>query len=153
MDMISLKTPVGELTIFAEAKNITALCWGRGADAPRQSENAALELARRLLVEYFETGHDQFNKLSFDPHGTPFQKSVWGEMSKIKAGKTKSYGEISTILSSGPRAVGGACGANPIPILIPCHRIINADGSQGYYSGGDGPYTKKLLLELERSSV
>ncbi|PHS78962.1 MAG: cysteine methyltransferase [Rhodospirillaceae bacterium] len=153
MDMLSLKSPVGELTLFAEAGNITALSWGRGAEAPRQSKNPILRLAQDLLVVYFETGQDQFNRLSFDPHGTAFQKRVWQQMCIIKAGNTKSYGDIAKILGSGPRAVGGACGANPIPILIPCHRIINTDGAQGHYSGGDGPYTKKVLLELEQGSV
>lgn len=151
--MLCIKSPIGELTIFAEKENITALSWGRGAKAPRQSKNAALMLAGDLLVEYFKTGQDHFNRLSFDPHGTPFQKRVWQQMCKIKSGKTKSYGDIAKILDSGPRAVGGACGANPIPILIPCHRIINANGSVGHYSGGDGHCTKKVLLGLEERSV
>ena len=80
---------------------------------------------------------------------TDFQQSVWGEMLKIPAGKTKSYGEIAGAIKNpkAVRAVGGACGANPIPVLVPCHRILAANKKIGGFSGGLG--WKKNLLELE----
>ena len=149
MDALCLKSPVGDLTLFADGENITALCWGQGGDAPRKTTNPTLNKAAELLEAYFKTGHGDFSSLSFDPHGTPFQKRVWREMSKIKSGSSKSYGEIAKALKSAPRAVGGACAANPIPILIPCHRIINGDGKIGHYSGGEGQTTKAFLLCLE----
>jgi len=149
METLCLKSPVGDLTLFADNNTITALCWGQGADAPRTTSSRVLNHAAELLKAYFTTGHADFSALSLDPQGTAFQKRVWQQMCEIKSGHSKSYGEVAKILKSGPRAVGGACGANPIPILIPCHRIVNGDGKIGHYSGGDGAPTKIFLLRLE----
>jgi O-6-methylguanine DNA methyltransferase len=73
-----------------------------------------------------------------DLAGTDFQKSVWNALRKISSGKTKSYGEVAFVIGNpkAVRAVGGACGANPIPVLIPCHRVLAADGKIGGFSGG-----------------
>lgn len=149
LETLTIKTRIGELTLFAQGDAIIALDWGQGMDAPRQSQNRALNKAAHILTDYFATGMLDTSGLKLDPHGTAFQKRVWREMQKIKTGKTKTYGEIATSLKSGPRAVGGACGANPIPILIPCHRIVAANGKIGHYSGGDGSETKQFLLRLE----
>ncbi|MBL4747255.1 MAG: methylated-DNA--[protein]-cysteine S-methyltransferase [Magnetovibrio sp.] len=149
METLCIKSPVGELTLFAEDAHITALCWGRGADAPRTTKCVVLAQASKLLADYFKVGHADFSALALNPRGTPFQKRVWQRMTEIPTGHCHSYGEVAKHLNSGPRAVGGACGANPIPIIIPCHRIINANGKIGNYSGGDGVQTKKILLRLE----
>ena len=146
---LSLQSPVGALTLFAEDDTLVALDWGEGMDAPKQSSSAVLTLAAQKLREYFKTGRLDLNDLKLAPSGTAFQKRVWREMQKIKAGHAKTYGEIATALNSGPRAVGGACAANPIAIFIPCHRVIGANGRLGNYSGGDGPETKQFLLRLE----
>jgi len=74
---------------------------------------------------------------------------VWRAMQQIPAGKTKSYGEVARAIASSPRAVGTACGRNPIPIVIPCHRIVAAGGALGGYSGQGGAETKRFLLRLE----
>jgi len=80
---------------------------------------------------------------------TDFQKSVWRQMLKISAGKTKSYGEIATAINNpkAVRAVGGACGANPIPVLVPCHRVLAANKKIGGFSGG--MEWKRKLLKAE----
>ncbi|MBF0422435.1 MAG: methylated-DNA--[protein]-cysteine S-methyltransferase [Magnetococcales bacterium] len=83
------------------------------------------------------------------PEGTPFQKQVWTEVVRIGLGEVATYGQIAQRLSSSPRAVGQAVGANPIPILIPCHRVVAADGRMGGYSGGNGVTTKRWLLRWE----
>ena len=85
--------------------------------------------------------------------GTDFQKSVWNAMRKIRTGKTQSYGEIAAAIGkpSATRAVGGACGANPIPLLIPCHRVLAAHGKIGGFSGGLS--WKKLLLQREGITI
>lgn len=70
-------------------------------------------------------------------------------MHRIPAGKTQSYGELAISIGSAARAIGGACGANPIPILIPCHRVLAAGGAIGGYSGDGGAETKRALLRLE----
>jgi len=81
--------------------------------------------------------------------GTPFQQTVWRAMEKIPFGQTRSYGEIASAIGhpTGVRAVGGACGANPIPVLVPCHRVLAANGKLGGFSGGLG--WKRMLLERE----
>lgn len=149
METLCLQSPVGDLTLFADNGAIEALCWGQGANAPRTTSSQILNDAAALLKAYFSTGQGDFSTLALNPHGTAFQKRVWAEMRKIKPGHCKNYGEVAKHLKSAPRAVGGACGANPIPILIPCHRIINSDGKIGHYSGGDGQKTKAFLLRLE----
>ena len=88
-----------------------------------------------------------------DLAGTDFQKSVWNALQKISPGKTKSYGEIARAIGrpKAMRAVGGACGANPVPVLVPCHRVLAADGKIGGFSGGLA--WKRVLLAREGVKV
>ena len=83
--------------------------------------------------------------------GTPFQKKVWNELKKIPFGATRSYTEIAIAIGhpNSARAVANACGKNPCPIKIPCHRVVKSDGSLGGYSGKGGIKTKKKLLKKE----
>jgi methylated-DNA-[protein]-cysteine S-methyltransferase len=143
---LTLHSPLGELTVFEQDGRIVALEWGRGAGAPQRT--AVLAEAKRQLDAYFDDPTARFD-LPLDPAGTPFQRRVWEAMREIPPGRTMRYGEIAQRLGSSARAVGGACGANPIPIIIPCHRVVAA-GSLGGYSGGEGPDTKRHLLALEQ---
>jgi methylated-DNA-[protein]-cysteine S-methyltransferase len=104
------------------------------------------------LQDYFDGKRLTFD-LPLAPHGSAFQKRVWAALCAIPPGETRSYADIARVIGSAPRAIGGANGANPIPIIIPCHRVVAADGSLGGYSGGDGPATKQYLLDLERRSL
>lgn len=149
MPQLSLHTPLGEVTISEEDGAIVALDWGRGRD---QDATPLLRQARDQLQDYFDGKRLSFD-LSLAPEGSPFQKRVWAALCAIPAGETRSYADIARAIGSAPRAVGGANGANPIPLFIPCHRVIAADGSLGGYSGGDGPATKRYLLDLERRSL
>lgn len=153
LETLTVKTRIGDLTLFAQGDAIIALDWGQGMDAPGKTKSQVLNKAAHVLADYLATGKLDTTGLKLDPHGTAFQKNVWREMQKIKTGKTKTYGEVATTLKSGPRAVGGACAANPIPIFIPCHRIIAANGKIGHYSGGDGTTTKQYLLRLEGAEI
>jgi len=148
METLCIKSPVGDLTLFEDGGNIIALDWGQGFDTGRTSDNPVLNQAAQALRDYFQSGADSFKSLPLDPGGTDFQRQVWTEMQKIKPGQVKTYGEIARALSSSPRAVGNACGANPIPILIPCHRVV-AQNSLGGYTGNGGLDTKTQLLRLE----
>jgi methylated-DNA-[protein]-cysteine S-methyltransferase len=145
MPQLSLHTPLGEITISEDGDAIVALDWGRGRD---QEATPLLRRAREQLQDYFDG-----KRLSFDlplaPHGSAFQRRVWAALCAIPPGETRSYADIARAVGSAPRAVGGANGANPIPLFIPCHRVIAATGSLGGYSGGDGPATKRYLLDLE----
>ena len=87
------------------------------------------------------------------PHGTAFQRQVWASMAAIPHGKVRTYGDLARELETGPRALGTACGRNPIPIIIPCHRVLGTNGSLGGYSGMDGIDTKRALLKLEGVSL
>ena len=149
MDISSIvvPSPVGPLTIFADTSGIIALDWGKGESIDGPAIDI-LEKAKTQLAEYFAGQRKDFD-LPFNPHGTNFQKAVWQAMCDIPGGETRSYGDIAKLLNSGPRAVGNACGANPIPVLIPCHRILGANQKLGGYSGYNGTDTKKILLRLE----
>ena len=149
MPQLSLLTNLGDLTISEEDGAIVALDWGRGRD---QQETPLLCRARDQLHDYFDGKRLTFD-LPLAPHGSAFQKRVWAALCAIPPGETRSYADIARTIGSAPRAVGGANGANPIPIIIPCHRVVAADGSLGGYSGGDGPATKRYLLDLERRAL
>ncbi len=149
MPQLSLHTPLGEVTISEDGGAIVALDWGRGRD---QEATPLLRQARDQLQEYFDGKRLRFD-LPLAPEGSAFQKRVWAALCDIPAGETRSYADVARVLGSAPRAVGGANGANPIPLFIPCHRVIAADGSLGGYSGGDGPATKRFLLDLESRAL
>jgi len=87
--------------------------------------------------------------LPLKPRGTEFQESVWRVITKIPFGKTRSYGSLAQELGTAARAVGAAAGKNPLPIFIPCHRVVGKQGALGGFSGGDGVATKRQLLRLE----
>lgn len=147
MPQLSLHTPLGDLTVSEDDGAIVALDWGRGRD---QEETPLLRRARDQLQDYFDDTRTEFD-LPLAPHGTEFQRKVWAALCTIPAGETRSYLDIARQVGCrAPRAIGQANGANPIPILIPCHRVVAADGSLGGYSGGEGEATKRYLLDLER---
>lgn len=149
MAQLSLHSPIGDLTVTEENGKIISLDWG-WVPENWQSSTPLLEQAVDQLNRYFDGEIGDFD-LPLDPPGTEFQKKVWAEMLKIPAGKTKSYGEVAKILGSAAQPVGTACGANPIPVLIPCHRILAAGGKMGGYSGDGGLETKEALLRLEKA--
>jgi methylated-DNA-[protein]-cysteine S-methyltransferase len=113
-----------------------------------QTRTALLDNAVAQLTAYFDGAMTDFD-LPLSPHGTAFQKSVWDLMRAIPYGWTRAYADLARDLKSAARAVGGACGANPIPVIIPCHRVLAAGGKMGGFSGGDGIPTKVALLRLE----
>ncbi|MCA3368187.1 MAG: methylated-DNA--[protein]-cysteine S-methyltransferase [Roseomonas sp.] len=149
MPQLSLHTPLGEVTISEDGGAIVALDWGRGRD---QEATPLLRKAQDQLQEYFDGKRLRFD-LPLAPEGSAFQKRVWAALCDIPAGETRSYADVARVLGSAPRAVGGANGANPIPLFIPCHRVIAANGSLGGYSGGDGPATKRYLLDHESRAL
>ncbi len=142
-----MQSPTGPLTLFEEAGKIIVVEWGRG-DAAGSTETPLLQEAKNQLAEYF-AGDRQVFDLPLNPEGTDFQQAVWQQMLAIPYGETKTYGDLATSLKSAARAVGGACGKNPIPIIIPCHRVMGANGKLTGFSGGEGISTKQALLRLE----
>ena len=141
---LSLHSPVGDLTISADGGAIVSIDWGWVAD---QQETELLTEARRQLDDYFDGKRHSFDLL-LAPSGTEYQRRVWQALCDIPPGTTRTYADIARTVGGSPRAVGGANGRNPIPIVIPCHRVVATTGIGGY-SGGDGLPTKRFLLALE----
>lgn len=144
MPQLSLHTPLGALTVSEEGEAIVAVDWGWGRD---QAEAPVLLQAREQLQEYFDGRRTRFD-LPLAPRGTEYRRRVWAALCAIPPGQTRTYAEIARVAGGSARSVGRANGANPIPVLIPCHRVV-ATGGLGGYSGGDGLDTKRFLLQLE----
>ncbi len=151
----TIESPVGRLSITEVGGAVVRIAWSDheaghpvGDLGAQPGETPLLARAAEQLGEYFAGARRDFD-LPLDPAGTPFQRRVWTEMARIPFGAIESYGALAREVGSVARAVGGACGANPIPIVIPCHRVVGKGGALGGFSGGAGPPTKRALLELE----
>jgi methylated-DNA-[protein]-cysteine S-methyltransferase len=145
MPQLSFHTPVGDVTLSEDDGAIVSIDWGWAKD---NRPTPLLRKAKDQLDRYFDGTLRSFD-LPLAPPGSAFQKKVWRAMAAIPYGRTKTYGELAKTVASAARAVGGACGANPIPIVIPCHRVLAASGKLGGYSGDGGVDTKTALLKLE----
>lgn len=143
---MAIDSPVGRLRVSATLDAIVSIAW---SDEPDGEPNELLVDASRQLKAYFDQRLTCFD-LPLKPAGSAFEQRVWDAMRTIPFGQTRSYGELAMEVGSAPRAIGRACGRNPIPIVIPCHRILGRNGLGGY-SGGAGLTTKRRLLELERA--
>jgi len=153
---LSMPSPAGMLTLRERDGAIVAL-----DIAPRPKKKTSgpgrktapapsplLARARRQIEEYFAGTRQSFD-LPLTPSGTTFQRSLWRLLRTIPYGETRTYGELAHTLVTSPRAVGRASATNPLPILIPCHRVIGRNGTLTGYSGGEGIATKRHLLALE----
>src|SRR5512138_1496904 len=130
-----VRTPFATLGITATDKHVTGIRFlapTTPALAPKRNTIAFLACVQ--LQAYLEDPRFRFD-LPLMLTGTHHRLAVWEAMQKIPAGKTRTYGEVAAELRSSPRAVGGACGANPIPVVVPCHRIIGAGNSIGGFMG------------------
>ena len=136
---------LGPITIFEEGGKIISLLFSY---SEYSDSSPLLEKAKEEIEEYFQRKRKTFD-LPLDAKGTEFQKRVWKELLDIRYGETLSYGEIGDrIGTKAYRAIGNACGKNPIPILIPCHRVVGKDNIGGFSLGLD---LKRKLLDIERS--
>lgn len=147
---LTLDTPVGPLTVTARQGAICALRFADGG--PRSSDVPVLQEAARQISAYFAKQLSDFD-LPLDLRGSDHNLAVWREMRTIPCGETLTYGDIAQRIGSNPRAVGVACGANPIPLIVPCHRVIGKDGALVGFSGGDGKKTKARLLDHEAPAL
>jgi methylated-DNA-[protein]-cysteine S-methyltransferase len=149
MPELSFLSPIGSLVLREKQGALVALGWGT---VERHEETPLLREARRQLAAYFAGRLKKF-ELPLVLSGSRFQQAVWQAMLAIPHGSVRSYGEVAAELRAAARAVGGACGKNPLPIIVPCHRIVAANSALGGYSGAGGVATKRFLLELEQGCV
>jgi methylated-DNA-[protein]-cysteine S-methyltransferase len=153
-----LDTPLGRLVLVARRDALVRICFPDDATAPPCTEPAdrsATPVLRRTasqLAEYFAGARDDFD-LPLAPAGTAFQQRVWSALRRVRYGTTTTYGSLAHVLGlpRAARAVGAANGANPLPVVVPCHRVIGSDGSLTGYAGG--LRLKRWLLEREREGV
>jgi methylated-DNA-[protein]-cysteine S-methyltransferase len=150
----TMASPVGELLLTAADDRLTGLYMPvgvHGLPTGMARDDNAFAAVRRQLEEYFSRERQAFD-LPVAPRGTPFQQRIWAELQRIGYGETISYAELAARIGrpTAIRAAGAANGANPVSIIIPCHRVIGSDGSLTGYGGG--LEAKRRLLELERSS-
>ncbi len=157
MNYAYLETPIGTLLIAGDASAVLQITFpsrGKAAQAEagwEQSQRGPTGEAVRQLTEYFAGKRTDF-VLPLAPQGTNFQRSVWRQLQGIPYGQTISYGELARRVGNpkASRAVGSANGANPLPIVIPCHRVIAGNGTLGGFGGGLP--TKQMLLALEQGT-
>ena len=145
MPEITVPSPLGLLAIEERDGALVALHWRR---ARKEEPTPLLQRAAEQLAEYFARTRREFD-LPMKPAGSIFERAVWDAMLRIPYGQTRSYGELANEIGGAARAVGAACGTNPLPILIPCHRVLAGGGRLGGYSGKGGGETKTMLLTLE----
>lgn len=159
---VEVASPVGPLTLVGDGRSLTGV-WFEGhrpstgtvdrPDGVQAGDDPVLAAAADQLAEYFSGGRTVFD-LPVQARGTAFQHRVWAALREIPYGETVGYGDIARRLGLGPaasRAVGLANGANPVSVVVPCHRVIGADGTLTGYGGG--LERKRFLLDLERGAL
>ncbi len=153
MPTLNVASALGPLTLVERDGALVRLGWDDAPDElPAGGPTPLLREAAAQLAAYFAGTLTAFD-VPLAPAGTGFQKRVWQAMREIPYGETWTYGGLAKRAGTVPRAVGGACGANPIPVIIPCHRVLAANGGAGGYSGKGGLKTKALLLDIENRTI
>lgn len=149
-----LSVPFGVLGIRCAGDALTGIDFLPATEKPQHATSAFAKTVCEQLLRYFENPDLQFT-VPLKLNGTPHQQKVWQVMCNISRGETRSYGELAVELKSGAQAVGQACGANPIPIIIPCHRVVGKTGLGGFMrnASGDALDIKRWLLAHEDTAL
>lgn len=150
MPASDLDSPVGRLRAVSDGAALVAIRWLADQDGPASGDDAVSREAARQLRAYFESTLTAFDLPIAFRGGSPFERAVWQAMCDIPYGETWTYGALADRVGGVARAVGGACGRNPIPIVVPCHRVVGASGRLVGFSGGAGVESKAQLLDMER---
>lgn len=137
MDSAVIDAPFGRLRLVAEDDALSGIDFLLEPLPPRKPATAVLREAAAQLARYFDDPRHRFD-LPLKLTGTPFQLKVWQALCEIPAGRPLTYGQLAEKLGTAPRAVGGACGANPLPVIVPCHRVVAAGGLGGFMHSRDG---------------
>jgi methylated-DNA-[protein]-cysteine S-methyltransferase len=145
----TMPSPVGRVAIYARENKVVFISMG-AKGARERGKSPVLTKAVRQLGDYF-SGRRKELEFEIEVTGTDFQLAVWDQISQLGFGETATYADIASAIGNpnAVRAVGGAVGANPVPLVIGCHRVLGANGRITGYSGGDGIPTKEWLLRHE----
>jgi methylated-DNA-[protein]-cysteine S-methyltransferase len=150
-EFVAFSSPIGMIRVFEVNGKVSALDIAVSGVKATKSQSPVLIQAQKELESYFAGKLTKFTFPIDMSKGTDFQRSVWKEIGKIKFGQVKTYADIAKAIGKplAARAVGGAVGSNPIPLIVGCHRVLGASGKITGYSGGKGIPTKRILLKLE----
>ncbi len=146
-----MRTPFAVLGIRTAGNLVTAIEFLPLTERAHAPRDKTAERAVREIERYLADPHHRF-RVPIAPGGTPFRRKVWDALAAIPVGESRTYGELARLLHTAPRAVGGACGANPIAVVTPCHRVVGTHGSLGGFMGvtaGDPLSVKRWLLMHE----
>ncbi len=152
-DDVLIKTPFGAVALAAHngqlAIELLVAEPGCAIELVRQSPNPMLANACRQVIAYLQNPSFSFD-IPLSQHGTTFQQRVWQAIAAIPAGQVRTYGQLAREIGSGPRAVANACGANNLPLVVPCHRVVAQNGLGGFMQGKqNGLLIKQWLLRHE----
>ena len=146
-----MRTPFAVLGIRTARDVVTGIEFLPLTERAQAPRDRTAERAVREIERYLADPHHRF-RVPIAPSGTPFRRKVWDALAAIPVGESRTYGELARLLHTAPRAVGGACGANNIAVVIPCHRVVGTHGSLGGFMGvteGDPLSVKRWLLKHE----
>lgn len=148
-DIAEIATPIGMVRIIGHARAVESIEIGSAMTEEIQPLHGAVAVAADQMRAWF-AGELRIFDLPLVPSATPRGQALRNAMIAIPYGRTMSYGKLARTIGSSARAIGQACARNPFPIVVPCHRVLDASGSLGRYSAGAGPTTKSWLLDHER---
>jgi len=154
MPATQLTTPLGTLYLTTHQNALTSLCFDMPEHtAISDSEDPLIQQIKTELTQWFKDPKTVFT-VPLNPTGTPFQLKVWQALQQIPCGETRTYSTLAAQLNTHARAIGSACRANPLPIIIPCHRVVAKQGLGGYTGATEGEMIriKSCLLALEKST-
>jgi methylated-DNA-[protein]-cysteine S-methyltransferase len=148
-DTAILTTPIGSVRILGDAEAVHAISILSERETPRRADGPAVIAAAEQLEAWFEGALRHFD-LALAPPATPRGLVLRQGLIQVRYGETVTYGILAQRLGSASRAIGQLCSRNPLPIVVPCHRVLSSGGAPERYSGGEGPKTKSWLLDHER---
>lgn len=153
MPAVDLDSPTGRLRVVSDGDAVVRIGWIDDRTEPVAEEDAVSRETSAQLQAYFAGELIQFDLPVRFLGGGTLERAVWEAMRAIPHGEVWTYGDLAARTGGVARAVGGACGRNPIPIVVPCHRVVGADGKLVGFSGGQGVATKSWLLDFERGQA
>ena len=147
MNILSFNSSIGWITISEEKDLVTSIKFGKNKN---KGKSIVLLKLKKQILEFIKGKRKKFS-IKLNISGSSLQKKIWKQLSNIRYGNTKTYGEIAKVLRTSPRYVGNVCGQNNHLLIIPCHRVVRSDGTLGGFSGLGGIKLKQKLLKLEQA--